>query len=180
MEPAVSAKNSNESDSNIFFAKIGGDSLVCPSSRADSPQSAVFGIVDNRGAFPIIRYLERPVPATAEILALTEGEDPSQVFRFTSPCQNGRCGHFRDGECGLPRFLQNHLPAAETKPVPCAIRSTCRWFHQLSFDACARCSAIVTSEYAIVGDQSSGTLEGHMPPELPSRLETASNLIKEE
>jgi hypothetical protein len=138
--------------------------LACPSSRPESPQSAVFGIVDNRGDFPIIRYLDQPIPATAEVLALTEGEHPHQVFRFTSPCQEGRCAHFSQGQCGLPRLIQNHLPSAQQKHVSCPIRNQCRWFYQESFEACARCSAIVTDEYVIV--------DGHLlspsgPPEPP-------------
>lgn len=156
-------------------------SLACPSSRADSPHSAVFGIVDNRGTFPIIRYLERPVPATAEVLALTEGDPPNQVFRFTSPCQNARCANFRNGECSLPDLLQEHAPAAGNKHVACPIRSTCRWFHQHSFEACARCVAIVTSEYALAGQELRGPFEESSPLiTSSSTLEAPSTPIKEE
>lgn len=149
--------------------------LACPSSRADSPQSAVFGIVDNRGDFPIIRYLERPIQATAEVLALTEGESPNQVFRFTSPCQETRCAHFVNSECRLPGFLNDHLPSGETKPVPCPIRTSCRWFHQESFAACARCSMVVTSQYAVADGQLINPLEAPVPPKAMSTTETQSS-----
>jgi hypothetical protein len=151
------------------------DLLACPSSRADSPQSAVFGIVDNRGDFPIIRYLERPVPATREVLALTQGEDPNQVFRFTSPCQESRCAHFVNGACRLPRLLEDHLPASESKPLPCPIRNTCRWFHQESFAACARCSLVVTSQYAVADGQLIHPLVESGPTNTPSTSETQSS-----
>jgi len=140
------------------------ESLACPSSRPDSPQSAVFGIVDNRGDFPIIRYLEHPIAATPEVLALAKDEHPNQVFRFTSPCQESRCGHFANGECGLPRFLQEHLPAAQTKHVSCPIRSVCRWFHQESFSACSRCAVVVTAEYTVVEGKLVNPLEVAEPP----------------
>jgi hypothetical protein len=133
--------------------RIDDKMLACPSSRADSPQSAVFAIVDNRGDFPIIRYLNRPIPTTPEVLALTEGEHPNEVFRFTTPCQGSQCGHFSHGECSLPAFLENHVPALEKEPQPCPIRKVCRWFHQRSFAACVRCSVVVTYEYAISDGQ---------------------------
>ena len=143
--------------------------LACPSSRPESPNSAVFGIVDNRGDFPIIRYLDRPISATAEVLALAEDEHPNQVFRFTSPCQEARCAHFSQGQCGLPRLLKEHLPAAQQKHVSCPIRNQCRWFHQESFEACARCSAIVTDEYVIFDGQLLSPLR---PPEPPKESPT--------
>jgi hypothetical protein len=115
--------------------------------------------VDNRGPFPIIRYLDRPITATPEVLALTEGEHPNKVFRFTSPCQGSRCAHFSHGECGLPAFLEAHVPALEKEPDPCPIREVCRWFHQKSLAACARCSGVVTSEYAISDGQLIDPLE---------------------
>jgi len=148
--------------------------LACPSSRADSPQSAVFAIVDNRGDFPIIRYLERPVPATKEVLALAEGEHPNEVFRFTSPCQESRCAHFSQGKCDLPRFLEDHLAAAQSKHVSCPIRNACRWFHQESFNACARCSAIVTAEYAVVDGQLRSPFEATAPAKEPSMHDNQS------
>lgn len=135
--------------------KLGTDheQLACPSSRPDAPKSAVFGIVDNRGLFPIIRYLENPVPATAGVLALAEGENPNQVFRFTSACQGTACAHFSQGQCSLPALLEKHLPAAEGKHEACPIRNECRWFRQESFNACARCSWVVTSEYMLANGE---------------------------
>ena len=138
------------------------DALVCPSSRPDSPGSAVFGIIDNRGMFPIVRYLDRSIPVSPEVLALAEGEDPNRVFRFTSPCQRGRCAHFKEGNCGLPSFVQSHIGPAQSAPSRCAIRGVCRWFHQLSFEACVRCPGVVTSEYALIGDQLGSPFNG--PP----------------
>jgi hypothetical protein len=135
--------------------KLGTDheQLACPSSRPDAPKSAVFGIVDNRGLFPIIRYLENPVPVTAGVLGLAEDENPNQVFRFTSPCQGSACAHFSRGQCSLPALLEKHLPPAEGKHAACPIRNECRWFRQESFNACARCSAVVTSEYMLANGE---------------------------
>jgi len=129
------------------------EQLACPISRSDAPKSAVFGIVDNRGLLPIIRYLENPVPVTAGVLALAEGENPNQVFRFTSACQGTACAHFSHGQCSLPALLEEHLPAAEGKHAACPIRNECRWFRQESFNACARCSAVVTSEYMLANGE---------------------------
>ncbi len=156
----------------MFVTESAEAQLCCPSAKADSDQSRVFGIVDDRGAFPIIRYLEQPVRVTEQVLALTEGEDPKAVFRFTSPCQGKRCTQFSNGECSLPRMLESRSPASGVNVANCAIRSTCRWFYQRSFHACVRCSAIVTSEYAWNGEQLLDTHGTFTSPETPSPIYT--------
>jgi hypothetical protein len=125
--------------------------LLCPSALPDSPGSSVFGIVDNRGASRVIRYLDRPVPVSSRILDETQGEAPTDVFRFASPCQSKACGHFRDGQCSLPNFVQLHFDPIGTSQCP--IRRDCRWFHQQGLDACARCPSVVTSALALVDGQ---------------------------
>jgi len=133
--------------------------LLCPSSRPESAASAVFAIVDDRGPFPIIRYLPKPIDAGLALRNLDSGENPFDVFRFTSPCQEDRCTHFREGECGLPRWIQSRLPPSGVKVEHCPIRSDCRWFHQLPFHACTRCAAIVTGEFAAVDQRLEGPLD---------------------
>jgi hypothetical protein len=159
--------------------EIHNEELACPSSREDSPQSAVFGIIDNRGDFPVVRYLDRTVPATPEVMALIQGEHPNQVFRFTSPCQEARCAHFSQGQCGLPGFLKNHLPAVRSKHAPCPIRNRCRWFHQESFSACERCPVIVTAEYTLVDGQLLSPFDPPQPPQEASTAKEQGNSIEE-
>jgi len=97
--------------------------------------------------------------ADAAVLELAGGGAPSDVFRFTSPCQNDRCDHFREGQCSLPEFIRSHSRPSELKPGFCPIRPVCRWFHQLSYEACDRCAALVTGTYAVSGDELSGPLD---------------------
>jgi hypothetical protein len=151
--------------------------LACPSSRPDSPGSAIFAIVDNRGAFPIIRYLPGAVPAKPEVLELADGEKATGVFRFTSPCQNDRCDHFRQGQCSLPEFIQSHTRSSELKPEFCPIRSVCRWFYQHSYDACDRCAALITGDYAVLGDQICGPLDEPLTGTIGSTLLTEKETL---
>jgi hypothetical protein len=153
------------------------DALLCPSSRVGMPESSVFAIVDQRASTATIHYLRRPVAITAEVLAMADGENPNSVFRVSSLCQRNQCNHFQGGKCGLPELLQNSLPADAAKSAACAIRSSCRWFHQLSFEACSRCASVVTAQYELID----GKLHGRLEPSVPQALSSiqSTNIVED-
>ena len=81
---------------------------------------------------------------TDELLAMTAPVPPTQVFRFTAPCQEGACSHFDGRDCRLATRLVQLMPAVDSTLPACRIRPTCRWFLQEGKAACQRCPQIVT------------------------------------
>jgi hypothetical protein len=109
----------------------------------------VFGIVGGTAEEPRVVYLETPLPADAELLALAEPVDPLEVFRFGAPCAGTGCQHFDEGEdkCRLVERVVTQLPVVSSIAPPCKFRPRCLWWRQEGPAACARCPAIVTSSH---------------------------------
>ena len=89
-------------------------------------------------------WLERPIPVTEELLALTGSVPPAQVLRITAPCQEHLCCHYDGHECNLATRLVQLMPAVDTSLPACRIRADCRWSTQEGRAACIRCPQIVT------------------------------------
>jgi hypothetical protein len=106
--------------------------------------SMVFGVVSGTAEEPLVAWIERPVPVTDELLALTGPVPPTQVLRIAAPCQEQACCHFDGTDCRLATRLVQLLPPAVDALPPCRIRADCRWFTQEGSAACQRCPRIVT------------------------------------
>lgn len=124
---------------------MGESTRLCPSAQPHVPGAAIHGVVD--AATGRIVYLETRVPVTPELLASTFPMLPTQIVRVSAPCQEGACAHFADSACTLGERLVSILPASEQTLTRCAIRVSCRWFHERGKAACLRCELIITDEY---------------------------------
>jgi hypothetical protein len=89
-------------------------------------------------------YLDRPVEATAEVLALAGPVVPTQVLRLAATCEESRCSHFDGTDCRLASQIVQLLPPVVAVLPRCAIRADCRWFAQEGRAACLRCPQVVT------------------------------------
>jgi hypothetical protein len=119
--------------------------ILCPSAQPAMPGAVAFGILTSNDAEPArVSWLERPVPVTDELLAMTAPLPPTQIFRFAAPCAEGACCHFDGTDCRLASRLVQLTPAVDTSLPPCRIRVNCRWFAQEGKAACHRCPLIVT------------------------------------
>lgn len=96
---------------------------------------------------PHVRWLPEGLPVNPELLALADGVDPTEVFRFAAPCAEGGCQHYSGHHCRLGERLAHHVPAAFTGLPPRAVRPRCRWFAEQGRTAGARCPGIVTTDY---------------------------------
>jgi hypothetical protein len=123
------------------------DTLLCPSSQPEVPGVRVLGVVDQTPGGPEVSYLEKPIPATPGVLAMSAPLLPTEVFRLAAPCQTHHCPHFDGTNCGLATRILQILPAVVDQLPPCQIRSECRWFHQEGAAACRRCPQISTVNY---------------------------------
>lgn len=135
-------------------AAIESASHTCPSGRC-VPGALLIGVVGREGK---LGYLRGGVTVDeAFIESLEGGPPPLDRFRFAEPCVEGKCAQWDGTGCGLidkvmevasssvdiPVTLETHLPR-------CAIRKSCRWFHQHGRDACSVCPLITRgcgSEY---------------------------------
>jgi hypothetical protein len=108
--------------------------------------AVVIGVVGGTADEPRTRPLERPLPVTAELLALAEPASPTEVFRFAAPCLTAGCRHFEGRSCTLAAKVTHLLPAVSSGLPECDIRPRCRWFAQEGETACHRCPQIVTDD----------------------------------
>ena len=118
--------------------------VLCPSAQPGLAGSMAFGVVGGTADNPRVTWIEKPVPITEELLALTGLVPPTQVLRIAAACQEGACSHFDGADCRLATKLVQLLPTVTGGLPPCRIRPDCRWFLQEGKAACQRCPQIVT------------------------------------
>jgi hypothetical protein len=133
--------------------------LRCPSAQPQMSDAVAIGVVDRSGQSPEVAYLERPVPATAELLEMARPLNPTEVFRFAAPCQTSACSHWDGSECKLVTRIVQMIPAESLSLPRCHVRVVCRWFVQAGRAACQRCPRVVTQNE----DPSDAMREAAMP-----------------
>lgn len=117
---------------------------MCPSAQPEIPGSVAFGVIAGSAENPRVAWIERPVPVTSELLALTSPVAPTQVLRIAAPCQEKACCHFDGTDCRLATRLVQLIPAVVESLPACRIRPDCRWFLQEGSAACRVCPQVVT------------------------------------
>lgn len=121
--------------------------LLCPSSRGTLEDSVLIGVVTRHADGPRVVPTEGAMPVTPEILAMAEPVGPSEVFRFASTCQAGKCPHFQNEACQLGVRSVKLLEAVTDGLPKCSIRAHCRWFRQEGAAICKRCPQVVTDQF---------------------------------
>lgn len=122
-------------------------SKLCPSAQPGMDRCRVLGLVQWKGTTPRLEYLNEPVPATPEVLAMSAPLKPTEVFRLAATCAEHQCPHFDGQDCRLATRIVQILPAAVEHLPPCIIRQECRWYSQEGGAACLRCPEITTVSY---------------------------------
>jgi hypothetical protein len=122
-------------------------SKLCPSAQPGMDQCRVLGLVQWDGTTPRLEYLNEPVPATPEVLAMSAPLKPTEVFRLAATCAEHQCPHFDGQDCRLATRIVQILPAAVEHLPPCIIRKECRWYTQEGGSACLRCPEVTTVSY---------------------------------
>ncbi len=118
--------------------------LKCPSAQPGMGEAQVLGVVSRDGAAPRLAYLDQPMAATPEILALSAPVAVSEVFRLSARCEESKCMHFDGTRCQLAVRIAELLPEVVDALPACNIRPECRWFRQEGRAACLRCPQVVT------------------------------------
>lgn len=121
--------------------------LLCPSAQPDMAGSRVLGVVGGSAGAPLISYLNEVLPVTSEVLGMAGTVKPTEVFRFSAPCEERACRHFDGSRCQLATRIVQILPAVTDGLPACLIRPECRWYQQEGKAACQRCPQVVTQIY---------------------------------
>ena len=122
-------------------------SKLCPSAQPGMDNCNVLGVVQHDGPRPMLLYLQAPVPATPDVLAMVAPLKPTEVFRLSATCAEHQCPHFDGADCQLATRIVEGLPPVVDALPPCVIRKECRWFSQEGGAACMRCPEITTVTY---------------------------------
>ena len=85
--------------------------VLCPSAQPEVAGSMAFGVVGGSAEEPRVTWIEKPVPVTGDLLALTGAVPPTQVLRIAAPCQENGCCHFDGTDCRLATKLVQLMPA---------------------------------------------------------------------
>jgi len=120
---------------------------LCPSARTTSPDARIIGVVGGTAQNPYVKPLMPPLEITEELLSLTEGVFPEEVYRVAAPCRDNQCMHFTRGDCSLIKRVITSLPPVTMRAPPCGVRADCRWWQQEGVAACLRCPQVVTDSY---------------------------------
>jgi hypothetical protein len=121
---------------------------LCPSARPEWDGAVAIGVVGGTADEPRVTPLERPLPVTAELLALAEPVEPTEVFRFAAPCACSGCQHYSDDDdrCALAAKVVAMIEPATERVPACDIRPRCRWFAEQGPAACRRCPIVITND----------------------------------
>lgn len=129
------------------MARRADQPLMCPSAQPGMGDVQVLGVVMRDAEEPRLAYLDQPVAATPEMLAMAEPVAVSQVLRLSARCEEHKCTHFDGTRCQLAVRIASMLPeVVDTLPAR-NIRRECRWFRQEGRAACLRCPQVVTGMY---------------------------------
>jgi hypothetical protein len=124
------------------------DQLNCPSSHPNQNGSSVIGVAEKRDGKVRVSFLPELVPLDAVAHLIPNTIPVTEVLRLAGPCLEERCGHFEKGRCTLVSRIVARLPTVVDRLSPCALRASCRWWHQEGPEACRRCSQIVSEPRA--------------------------------
>jgi hypothetical protein len=121
-----------------------GSRLNCPSAQPNQTARAVIGVVGRQDGKPQVTLLPQPVSLESVSHLIPDTIPVTEVLRLAAPCAERHCSHFNDQHCTLAARIVSRLPAVVDRLSPCALRPSCRWWHQEGPAACHRCPQIVT------------------------------------
>lgn len=123
--------------------------LMCPSADVDDAGARMYGLVVGTPDRPETAYLDAVQPITPELREMAAPASANEVFRIASRCISKACPHFDHGRelCRFGEKTVRMAPVVVTMLPSCAIRASCRWWHQHGQDACLRCPQVTRTAF---------------------------------
>lgn len=115
--------------------------FTCPSSLVREG-AEIIAVETTDGTLSYLGESVRLTKEAAEGL-LADPESKNRI-RVAGRCRESGCGQWGDGRCGVADSMASQLvPISRLQKLPeCSIRSSCRWFSQLSRKACELCPTV--------------------------------------
>jgi hypothetical protein len=123
------------------------DSVNCPSAQPNQNGSVVIGVIGTQDGRAQASLLPQLVPLSSVGHLIPDAIPVTEVLRLAAPCAERQCGHFKNHRCTLASRIVARLPAVIDRLSQCALRPSCRWWHQEGPAACHRCPQIVTEPF---------------------------------
>jgi hypothetical protein len=119
------------------------DRVSCPSGQPAQGDSLVIGVVVAQGGRSQVSLLPKSVPLRSVARLIPDTIPATEVLRLAAPCAERNCAHFSDDRCTLASRIVARLPPVIDRLSPCALRPSCRWWHQEGPAACHRCPQLI-------------------------------------
>jgi hypothetical protein len=120
----------------------GGALKSCPSAPC-MEGALLLGVRTEAGR---LSYVQPPTRIDAAFVERAQAKGrPESRFRFSMPCIEAGCSQWTGTACAVAERVIEQEGSGEvaTRLPPCAIRRTCRWFHQRGAEACTVCPLVV-------------------------------------
>jgi hypothetical protein len=92
------------------------DTLLCPSSQPEVAGVRVLGIVEQTASGPEVSYLEKPIPATPGVLAMSAPASPHRGLPPRCPLPDSPLPAFRRNQL-RPRHPHRSNPPRRCRPA---------------------------------------------------------------
>lgn len=86
------------------------EALKCPSAPPGIGDAQILGVVSRQGEVPRLAYLDEPLAATPDVLALAAPVAGAEVLRLSARCEEKKRTHFDGARCQLAVPIARMLP----------------------------------------------------------------------
>jgi hypothetical protein len=111
--------------------------LTCPSYPENSSTTAFALKTKKQKRYT---FLHEPIDVI-QMEDLIQTEDQDHPYRLVGKCVTNGCFHWTGVSCHLGEAVAS-VNIRKKNHSQCAIRASCRWYAENSFDACSTCSYI--------------------------------------
>ena len=126
-----------ETKSQLPGSPMKNSLMTCPSYPQGSSTTAFALKTKKQKRYT---FLDAPIDVV-EMENLSQSGDQDHPYRLMGKCITSNCFHWSGYSCQLGEAVAS-VRIRKKNDAHCAIRASCRWYAENSFDACSTCSYI--------------------------------------